>query len=128
MLFRSTMVTTAEKAKAALAALYAEINRFGDVDYFTDEELESAKNLLESEDLYSREKLSEYTHSLGFWWSSTGVDYFRSYHRNLRAVNRKSIERYLKTYLIGKNHITVALISDSDLKASGITSGDLVGR
>ena len=98
------MVTTAEKAKAALAALYAEINRFGDVDYFTDEELESAKNLLESEDLYSREKLSEYTHSLGFWWSSTGVDYFRSYHRNLRAVNRKSIERYLKTYLIGKNH------------------------
>ena len=125
---RITMVTTAEKAKAALAALYAEINRFGDADYFTDEELESAKNLLESEDLYSREKLSEYTHSLGFWWSSTGVDYFRSYHRNLRAVNRKSIERYLKTYLIGKNHITVALISDADLKASGITSGDLVGR
>jgi zinc protease len=27
--------------------------------------------LLEADDLYSREKLSEYAHTLSFWWSST---------------------------------------------------------
>jgi len=41
--------------------------------------LESAKALLEAEDLYSREKVDDYTHTIGFWWASTGLDYYRGY-------------------------------------------------
>ncbi|MBD0325969.1 MAG: insulinase family protein, partial [Pyrinomonadaceae bacterium] len=63
--------TTPDKARAALKAVYAEIARFNDKDYYTDEQLESAKTLLEADDLYSREKLSEYAHTLSFWWAST---------------------------------------------------------
>ena len=40
------------------SAVYDEIAHFNDPAYFTDEELESAKALLEADDLYSREKLS----------------------------------------------------------------------
>jgi zinc protease len=55
-----TMVTTPDKAKAALKALYTEIEQFDKPNYFTDEELESAKTILESRDLFEREQLSDF--------------------------------------------------------------------
>ena len=124
---RITMITSPEKAKAALEALHAEIERFDDPDYYTDEELENSKTLLEAEDLFRREKLTEYTHALGFWWASTGIDYFRGYHRNLRAVTRNDITRYLKTYMIGKPKVGVALISEKNLEVSKLKESDLIG-
>src|SRR5205085_7669197 len=69
--------TTPDKAKAAVKALYGEIAKFDTPGYFTDEELENAKTLLEADDLYSREKLTDYSHTLAFWWSTSGIDYFR---------------------------------------------------
>jgi zinc protease len=120
--------TTPDKAKAAVAAAYNEIAHFNDPDYFTDEELESAKALLEADDLYSREKLSEYSHTISFWWASTGLDYFRGYLKRLRATSRADISRYLTTYVQGKPHVSLALMSEESLKASGLTEADLLGE
>jgi zinc protease len=125
---RITLVTSPEKAKEALAAVYREIRQFSMPGYFTDEELANAKMLLEAEDLYRREKLSEYTHSLGFWWSSTGLEYYRGYYRSLRAVSRKDIDNYLRTYIIGKPHVTVAMVSREAQAAAKLTEDDLIGR
>jgi len=119
--------TTPDKARAAVAAAYNEVAHFNDPDYFTDEELESAKALLEADDLYSREKLSEYSHTISFWWASTGLDYFRGYLKRLRATSRADIGRYITTYVQGKPHVGLALLSDESLKASGLTEADLVG-
>jgi zinc protease len=120
--------TTPEKAKAAVDAIYKEISHFNDKDYFTDEQLESAKALLEAEDLYSREKLSEYIHSISFWWGSTGLDYFRGYQGNLRRTSRADISRYVTTYIQGKPHLGLAIMSDQSEKVSKLTSEDLVGK
>ena len=120
--------TTPEKARAALRAIYAEIARFNDKDYYTDEQLESAKALLEADDLYSREKLSEYIHSISFWWASTGLDYFRSYLRNLRQTSRADISRYVTTYIQGQPHIGLALLSDESQKTAQIKPEDLIGQ
>jgi zinc protease len=125
---RITLVTAPEKAKAALDTLYKEIAQFNNPNYFTDEELANAKTLLEAEDLYRREKLSEYTHSLGFWWSSTGMDYYRGYYKNLRAVSRDDIKRYVSTYIQGKPHVGVALISTEAQRAAKLTEQDLIGK
>jgi zinc protease len=119
--------TTPDKARAATQAAYNEIAHFNDPGYFTDEELESAKALLEADDLYSREKLSEYSHTISFWWASTGLDYFRGYLKRLRATSRSDISRYVTTYVQGKPHVGLALMSDESLKASGLTEGDLIG-
>jgi len=119
--------TTPDKARAALRAIYAEVAHFDDPDYYTDEELESAKALLEADDLYSREKLSEYAHTISFWWSSTGLDYFRGYLKRLRATSRADISRYVKTYIQGKPHVGLALMSEESLKVSGLTEADLIG-
>lgn len=119
--------TTPEKAKAAMKALYAEIAQFDKPNYFTDEELESAKTLLEADDLYSREKLSEYGRTLSFWWSTTGIDYFRGYHKNLRATTRAEIIKYVKTYIQNKPRVAVALISTEQQAIAKLTADDLTG-
>lgn len=123
-----TAVTTPEKAQAALGAIHNEIAHFNDKDYFTDEQLESAKALLEADDLYSREKLSEYAHTLTFWWASTGIDYFRGYLPTLRRTARADISRYVTSYIQGKPHVSLALISDEAQKRAQLTPEELIGK
>lgn len=103
--------TTPDKARAAIRAIHNEIAHFNDKDYFTDEELESAKALLEADDLYSREKLSDYSHTLSFWWASTGMEYFEGYLANLRKTSRADISKYITDYIQGKPHVSLVLIS-----------------
>ena len=80
------------------------IAHFNDKNYFTDEHLESAKALLEADDLYSREKPSEYAYA-DVLWASTGIDYFRGYLPTLRRTSRADINRYVTNYIQGKPHI-----------------------
>jgi zinc protease len=119
--------TTPDKARAAVRAIYNEIEHFNDRDYYTDEQLETAKALLEAEDLFDREKVSEYTHTISFWWASTGIDYFRGYLGNLRGTSRADISRYITTYIQSKPHVGLALMSEESLKQSQLTQEDLIG-
>lgn len=121
-------VTTPDKARAALKAIYEEVAAFGSPGYFTDEELESAKTILAANDLYDREKLSEYAHTLSFWWSSTGIDYFRGYQKNLRAVSRADINRYVTTYIQNKPHVGLALMSAEAQAQAKLTPEELIGK
>jgi zinc protease len=120
--------TTPDKARAALRAIYKEIASFNDPTYFTDEQLESAKGLLEADDLYSREKTDDYTHTISFWWASTGLDYFRGYLGNLRRTSRADLSRYVSTYIQGKPHVGLALLSDDSQKQAQLTPQDLIGQ
>ena len=120
--------TTPDKSRAALKALYEEVSHFNDKDYYTDEQLESAKALLEADDLYSREKLSEYTHTVSFWWASTGLDYFRGYLSRLRSTSRADISRYITTYILGKPHVGLALMSSEAQTKVKLTPEELTGQ
>jgi zinc protease len=120
--------TTPDKARAAVKAIYNEIAHFNDKDYYTDYQLESAKALLEADDLYSREKLSEYAHSISFWWASTGLNYFRGYLANLRSTSRADISRYVTGYIQNKPHVGLALMSEDAAKQSQLTAEDLIGK
>ncbi len=119
---------TPDKAHEAIKAIYNEVAHFNDKDYFTDEQLESAKALLEADDLYSREKLSEYAHTLSFWWSSTGLDYFRTYLPNLRRTSRADISRYITTYIQNKPHVGLVLISPEAQQQVKLTPEELMGQ
>jgi zinc protease len=120
--------TTPDKAHAAIKAVYNEVAHFNDKDYYTDEQLESAKALLEADDLYSREKLSDYSHTLSFWWSSTGLDYFRGYLGRLRATSRDDISRYVTTYIQEKPHVGLALLSQEAQEKIKIQPEELIGK
>lgn len=119
--------TTPDKAKAALKAVYAEIALWASPTYYTDAELDASKTILASSDLFDREKLSEYAHTLGFWWSTTGVDYFRGYQKNLNAVTRADINKYVRTYVLDKPHIGVAMVPPGTRAQANLTEQDLIG-
>ncbi len=108
--------------------MYTEIANWDKPAAFTDAELQNAKTILEARDLFDREKLSEYAHTLGFWWSSTGIEYFQGYHQNLRAITREDTNRYIRTYVHGKPHIGVALLSKESQAAARLTAEDLIGK
>ncbi|MGI8836218.1 MAG: M16 family metallopeptidase [Pyrinomonadaceae bacterium] len=120
--------TSPEKAHAAIKAIYNEVSHFNDKDYFTDDQLENAKALLEADDLYSREKLSEYSHTLSFWWASTGLEYFRGYLARLRATSRADINRYVTTYIQGKPHVGLVLLSADAQQKTKIEPAELIGQ
>lgn len=122
-----TLQTSPEQAKAALRAAYAEIARFADPAYYTDEELESAKVALDADSLFDREKPSEFAHTISFWWAVTGIDYFRTYLTQLRAITRADITRYVRTYIQNQPHVTLALMSEAGAQTAGLTPADLIG-
>ncbi len=120
--------TTADKLKEALKAFNAEIAKFDAPDYFTDEELVNAKTLLDVNEIYSREKASEFAHTVSFWWASSGLDYYATYIENLNKVTRKDIQTYVNKYIKGKHRVAGVLISAEDQKKIGLTEETLLAR
>ncbi len=120
--------TTPEKLKEALREINRQIGLFTRADYFTDEELESAKTLLDVNEIYDREKPSEYAHTVSFWWASSGLDYYEGYIANLRKVTRADIRRYIETYITNKPRVVAVLISEADQQRIGLTEADLLVR
>ena len=51
----------------------------------------------------------------------------KGYLKRLRATSRADISRYVTTYIQGKPHVGLALMSEESRKASGLTEGDLIG-
>ncbi|HYE74483.1 MAG TPA: pitrilysin family protein [Blastocatellia bacterium] len=121
-----TAQTTPDKLKAAIKAINAEIARFDALDYITDEQLESAKQLLEVNEIFSREKPSEYAHTVSFWWASSGLDYYGSYIENLRKVTKADIKRYVEKYIKGKKRVVGVMLSAEDKQRIGLTEQDLL--
>lgn len=123
-----TAQTTPDKLKEALKAINAELSRFDAPDYFTDEELEYAKTLLDVNEIYDREKPSQYAHTVSFWWASSGLDYYATYVENLNKVTREDIRQYVRKYIKHKPRVAAVLISEADQKRIGLTEQDLLAR
>jgi zinc protease len=120
--------TTPEKLKGALKAINAEFSKFDAPDYFTDQELEYAKTLIDVSETFDREKPSQYAHTVSFWWASSGLDYYDTYVDNLRKVTREDIRQYVRKYIKNKPRIVSALLSEEDQKRVGLTEKDLLVR
>jgi zinc protease len=107
------VVTTPDKVRPALDATWAEIQALDSPDYFTDEELETAKQILRIRALYESEETTDWVHSLSFWWSTAGIEYYRTYIDKLLEVSREDIQRYVRTYIKGKPYV-LGISTDTD--------------
>ena len=113
------------KIKEAIRALLRETYKLADPNYFTDEQLESAKTILAVQDVYEREKASSWVHTVSFWWAVAGVDYYLDYIDNLNAVTRADIARYVEEYIIGEPFVYGLLLSPETRKQLGLTEAEL---
>lgn len=123
-----TAQTAPDKFREAVKAINDQIMQFDAPDYFSNEELESAKSLLDVNEIYGREKPSEYAHTVSFWWASSGLDYYASYIEKLRQVTRADIQAYIRKYIKNRPRIYGVMLSVEDQKKVGLTEKDLLTR
>ena len=108
----------------AWKVLWENVAQWTDPNYYTDEQLETAKNLLAIQDAYGKESTSEFTHYVTYWWASATIDYYTNYVQNLQEVTRQDIANYVKKYIIDQPHVNGLLLNPSmkdmvDVKSIG---------
>ncbi len=114
------LVPNPAKVKEALAALAEEMEKWDQDDYFTDEQLQISKDLLAIDDAYSKEKTSEFIHTVTYWWASADIPYYTNYIDNIQKVTREDIKKYVQTYIKGKAHVEGLLINPEQRKQLGM--------
>lgn len=118
------MVPNPASIKEAYAKLNEQISMWNTDDYFTDEQLATAKKMLAIEQTKDRESTSSYVHSVTYWWASASIDYYTSYIDNIQKVTRQDIKNYVNKYINGMPKITGLLVSPDMKTKLGITDAE----
>jgi zinc protease len=105
------LVPNPQSIAEAVAKLEENIALWDSDDYFTDEQLETAKRMLAIDEMYSRESTSNFVHTVTYWWSSAKIDNMISYVQDLENVTREDIKNYVRKYIKGKPNVTGLLLS-----------------
>ena len=104
------------KADACIKAITGELDKLK-TDYVTDEELRRAAHTLEVAEVHDREKPSLLAHTLTFWWTSAGLDYYLSYVDHMYQLTVADTVRYINTYITGKPFVLGVMVSPEMQKA-----------
>ena len=107
------VVPNPTKVKECLFEAQRQIRLFDADNYFTDDQLATAKRQLEISDTREKEVTSNYVHTLSFWWCSASFDYYFNYLNNLRKVSRADIQEYVRKYVKDKPFAAGLLVSPS---------------
>jgi zinc protease len=105
------MVPNPQKMQEAMKVLDEEIKKMESPDYFTDVEIQSAKDMIEVDDVYGKEKTSSYVHLVTYWWASATLDYYSNYTDNIKKVTKQDIAAFIKKYITNKPSVTGVLVS-----------------
>lgn len=117
-----------EKVDQAVTAIQAEIEKFDDPDYFSDEQLETAKTMLAVSRLHEREETSDLAHTVSFWWACCGLDYYMTYLDGLNAVTREDIQRYVRQYIQGKPWVMGLLLDGAQRQRANVDPAAIARR
>ncbi len=99
------------RLKDCYAEVMKQVNMWADNDYFTDEQLSTAKQVLRRNYIRRQEKPSSLGMQLSFWWCSTSLDYFTDYEDNLQKITKGDIQRFVKTYIQNKPLVAGIIIN-----------------
>ena len=106
------VVPNPKQLKECYEEVRRQINAWDKPDYFTDEQLQTAKDILRRNYIRNNEKPSTLSMSLTYQWCSTSLDYFTAYPDDLQKVTRKDILDYVKKYISGKPFVAGMIIND----------------
>jgi zinc protease len=120
--------TTPEKLRDALDALDREIAQFATPGYVSADELEQVKAQRVTSSAFGIEKASAIAHTIGFWWSVVGVDYFLRYNDAMAAQTAGDLRRYVQRYISGKPRVIGMLMSPAAKRQLALTEDELRAR
>ena len=112
------VVPNPNKLKECHQELLKQINMFANDDYFTDEQLATAKQIIERNNIRRLEKPSSLPSQLTYQWCSTSYEYNTDYIPNCMRVTRDEIKQYVKRYIEGKPYVAGMIINEAMNKAA----------
>lgn len=105
------LIPNPEKLKTCHETVLDQISQWFKPDYFTDEQLATAKEVMRRNFIRQNEKPSSLASQLTFQWCSTSLNYFTDYPEACMRVTRDDIMRYIKNYIAGKPYVAGMVIS-----------------
>jgi len=100
------------KLKDCYEEAMKQVKMWGDDNYFSDDQLQTAKDNLLRNKIRNEEKPSDLSHTLTYWWCSTSLDYSTDYDDNMQKITRGDIQRYVKKYITDKPLVGGLIIND----------------
>jgi zinc protease len=120
--------TTPNQMKAAMAALEREIGRLAEPGYITQEELDATKAERSVSTAFGLDRASDFAHTLGFWWSVAGLEYYMGYVDNMGKQTLDDLRGYASKYIVGKPRVVGVVIDPNARRATGLTIEQLLPR
>jgi zinc protease len=117
--------TSPERLRDALKALNVELAATLEPGYFKADELEAVKAHRAVTTAFGQERASEHSHTIGFWWSVVGLDYHLRYIDAMAAQTPADLQRYARTYIVGKPRITGVMLPRGARRALQLTEAEL---
>jgi zinc protease len=118
------MVPNPGKFKNSFKVLQEQLNQFDAPDYYTDEQLATAKIKLANQEKYGSEVTSDYAHTLTQWWSIASLDYYFSYIDEINKITREDINNYIRKYIKGKTCVKGLALNPGQQKNWNVTDVD----
>jgi zinc protease len=120
--------TTPDKVKEAFRALNREIDQLADPGYITQEQLDATKAEREVSTEFGFDHPSDFAHTLGFWWSVAGLEYYMGYVDNMASQSLDNLRAYARKYIVGKRRVVGALLPPGVRQQLGLTEADVFPR
>ena len=120
--------TTPNQLQAALAALEREISSLGEAGYITQEQLDATKAERSVSTAFGLDRASDFAHTLGFWWSVAGLEYYMGYVDNMGKQTLDDLRAYARKYIVGKHRVVGVLIDSAARRSIGLTSEQLLPK
>jgi len=117
--------TSPERLRAALKALDAELREVLTPGYFSVEEMNAAKAQRAVSSAFEREKASAFAHTIGFWWSVSGLEYYLKYVDEMARRSPAQLQDYARKYIIDRPHVTGVLLSPEARRQLNLTEDEL---
>ncbi|RYY60089.1 MAG: insulinase family protein [Chitinophagaceae bacterium] len=93
------------KLKECVEEINKQVAMMGNPDYFTDEQLATAKATIVRNRIRRTEKPSSLASDITYWWCSASLDFFTDYQGATAKVTKEQLAAYAQKYLVGKPHV-----------------------
>jgi zinc protease len=100
-----------EKLKACNDEVLNQVKQWGNEDYFTDEQLRNAKEIIRRNAIRKKEKPSAQASIVTRAWCGSSLDYMTDYEKNCEKITREDIKRFVTKYISGKHYVAGMIIN-----------------
>ncbi len=120
--------TTPDRLKEAIAALQKEVEHLADPGYITPEQLAATKAERAVSTAFGFDRPSDHAHTIGFWWSVSGLEYYMGYVDNMASQTLDDVRAYAKKYIVGKPMVVGLLLPPGVKQQLGLRDADVLPR